>query len=83
MDLASYPVGFCRSNFYIRNNNKVVKMKPPDRIILMNMHGISGPNERDCFSHYLQGRISKFVKELSKQGRICTELTESKKMKFN
>lgn len=83
MNLASYAVGSYRSNFYIRNSNKVVKLKYPDRIILMNMRGISGPNERDYFSHYLQGRIFKFIKELSKLGKICTEFTDTKKMKFN
>ena len=83
MDLASYAVGSYRPNFYIRKSSKVVKLKAPDRIILMNMHGISGPNERDCCNHYLQGRISNFIKELNKQGKICTELTDSKKMIFN
>lgn len=83
MDLASYAAGSYGSNFYIRDSNKVVKLKCPDRIILMNVHRISGTGERDCFSHYLQGEISKFIKELSKQGKICTELTDSKKMKFN
>lgn len=58
-------------------------MKPPNGIILINMCGISGPNERDCFSDYLQDRISKFIKELSKQGKISTEFTDSKKIKFN
>lgn len=49
----------------------------------MNICGISGEGERDCFSHYLQGRISKSIKELSKQEKIYTECTYSKKMKCN
>lgn len=60
-------MGDYRSNFYIRNSSKVIQWKPPNGIILINIYGMPRPNEREHFSHYLQGGISKFIrKELSK-----------------
>lgn len=49
-------------------------MKSPNGIVLINMYEISGPNERDCFCHYLQDQIAKHVnEEISKHGGISTE----------